>query len=70
MASWEIVLDFGGDAIVFKLFAAEALELFTTCRGVCHRTKRYNAVLHFANTRVHLQGPKLTIEEWATISRQ
>ena len=35
----------GIDLIVFKLFAAETLQLFTTCRSVYNHTKRYRAVL-------------------------
>ena len=60
----------GIDLIVFKLFVAETLELFTTCRSIYNQTKRYRAVLHVASTRVELYGKKLTIEEWDTVWRQ
>ena len=46
----------GIDLIVFKLFAAETLELCIICRSVYKQTKRYRAVLHFASTRVQLYG--------------
>ena len=67
---FQLIAAGGIDLIVFKLFAAETLELFIICRSVYNQTKHYRAVLHFASTRAQMCEKELTIEEWDTVWTQ